>query len=306
MKNRIKITKFSLNFLFIFLLIFLCGCGGKTNLKDMNTLANKAYKDGKSLIDQGKVEEGVKMINIVNKLHPNDQSIKDALNKVPANKREILEVNPLLGINKSRMRADITPSKTEKILWYIPDRLKDFIDMVTLEVNFGPQLGAGAWATRAVQTVAYTGGTVGYGYYQKTGIGLRSEGSVDFAAGPVGGTAVAGGRIGLNGMASTASALTLHKPSENIYQDYRDYWGIGGKIGFFFLGGEAEYHPVEIYDFLAGFLLMDPLHDDLATTRRLQYTSEQKKTMSELLDLIKDSKIVEIENYKKQYPTLNP
>lgn len=308
-RDMLKLKKYakSLAFAALLFLLALPACAPKVDMRTLNNQVRSAVEEGEALIDEGKMEEGVKMIQMVQTFHPNDPKLNAVLDKVPSEILEGLSESSMLGFNKKKLRAPHKASVAEKVLWYFPDRIKDFFDMFTLEVNVGPQIGVGAWVTRAGQAVVYTGSTAGIGFYQKSGPGGRAESSFDIAAGPVGGTVVAGAKGGIFGPGgTTASVVALHKPSEELYQNYRDYWGIGGKLGLIVVGFEAEYHPVEIVDFLAGFVLIDVLNDDMATTRRMKYNRIQKELVKSFGQSLRGMKKNDIEKYKSKYPLLVP
>jgi hypothetical protein len=50
-------------------------------------------------------------------------------------------------------------------------------------------------------------------------------------------------------------------------------------------GAAADVHPVEIADFLAGFVFVDFLRDDLATTRGLQLTLIDKELLKRMHEI---------------------
>lgn len=286
--------------------LLFSSCAGTVNYRALNSQVRAVVREANDVIEEGKIEEGIKMLQVVKQIHPNDPAIKKAEKQVPKEQLAALKVDPMLGFNKAQLRAKIIPTTARKVLLYIPDRIKDFIDMVTLDVNVGPQLGAGLWLTRAVQAQAYVGSSLGLGYHQKTLLGFRGENNAELVLGPVGGSAVVGGSLGLGGMSSTLSAIVKHTPSQKIYQEYRDYWALGAKFGFFVIGFEVEYHPLEIFDFLAGFLLIDPLNDDLATTRRLKFNREQRIMMKSLATMTRKAGKKGLEEYAKKYPRIFP
>lgn len=295
----------SILFSIILCLLALPSCA--RHAVDMRTLNNQVQaivKEAEYLIEDGKIDEGLEFVQMARQLHPDDPKLNSLLDSVPKEKLAALERAPMLGFNKAHMRAMVEPTTLERFAWYIPDRIKDTIDIFGLEVNFGPQIGAGVWATRAVQANAYAGTTAGLGLYQKTGPGGRAESSLDFAIGPAGGTTIAGSKGGIYGYATTARALTLHKPSHDLYQEYRDYWAVGGKMGLFFIGFEGEIHPVEIFDWLGGWAGLDPLHDDWATTRKLIYTRAQEGMVKSLFQTVRDAGNEGLEEYKRKYPTI--
>lgn len=139
---------------------------------------------------------------------------------------------------------------------------------------------------------------------KKKQIGYRAETSFEYGLGPVGISTVAGARLGTGGFDSTLSNEFLAQPSDKIHQEYRDYWGVGGKIGFFYIGAEAEIHPIEIADFFAGIFMFDLLNDDLATTNRLKFSSRQSDLIEQYQDMLRELDDEEIEEYNKKFKKL--
>ena len=280
-------------------------CASKgINYDTLNSQANTAVTEAENLIQEGKYNEGAKLLHMVKELHPNDPKINSAMGSIPEEIKKNMSNSPMLGINKKAMRAKSVATVGKKILLYIPDRIKDFLDMFTVEVNVGPQIGAGAWVTRAVQVNAYAGATAGGGIYQKTGIGFEGDAGASFAIGPVGGESLAAARAGTFGVLATSKAVLIHKPSHPLYQNYRDYWSVGGKLGLAVVGAEAEFHVVEAVDFIAGLFLIDLLTDDWATTEKLQYTKDQNKMLKGLGKSISKTGEKELIQYRELYPSL--
>ncbi len=306
MKRRcgsfINATGLALGFLILTLALGACK-GVPVRPESMNAQAKDLLNEANLLLKEGKQEEAAKLMRLLQGLHPNDPQLKSLLAGISPERLEAVTPSPWLGFNKAT-RAKVEASTLTKVLLYLPDRILDFIDQVTVYVSAGVQLGAGVWVTRAVQVVAFTGSTVGLGYGQKKMLGGRVETSNELVIGPVGAAYIAGARAGTGGIDSTAGAIFLHKPSHKLYQEYRDYWGVGAKAGFVILGFEVEYHPVEIFDFLAGLILYDPLNDDLATTRRLRYSDKQEKLMDGLLEMMKASGEEGVKEYQSKFPNV--
>ena len=297
------------NIIFLAILVLvISGCSKSISVSALNGNAKDLYSEAEKLNEEGKKAEAVKVILMLEDLHPKDQDLSSLKEKVFDNvsdaQKSSLERNELLGFNKGYRSYDEESGIFEKIIWYIPDRFFDFVDILSVEVNVGPQFGAGVWATRAVQAKAFAGGTLGGGYYQKKQIGYRAETSFEYGLGPVGISTVAGARLGTGGFDSTLSNEFLAQPSDKIHQEYRDYWGVGGKIGFFYIGAEAEIHPIEIADFFAGIFMFDLLNDDLATTNRLKFSSRQSDLIEQYQDMLRELDDEEIEEYNKKFKKL--
>ncbi len=282
---------------------FLANCSSAPDLKAFNKNLSYLASEAKQMAKTGRPEEAAKIMALIYQLHPDDPIVKEILASLTPEQREAISESSLLGFNKAK-RAKVEPSTLERVLWYLPDRIFDIIDMFTIEINVGYQIGAGVWATRAVQVVAYTGATIGGGFYQKKQYGYRAEASFELMIGPVGVSAVSGIRAGTGGIDYTSRSTFLHTPGKPIYQEYRDYWAIGAKVGIFVIGLEFEVHPLEIFDFLAGIILFDPMGDDYATTRALQFSSDQKKNLNSSLDTLGKLGEKGIEDYKKQFSKL--
>ncbi|MBM9548992.1 hypothetical protein JWG40_18335 [Leptospira sp. 201903074] len=283
--------------------LVLANCASPT-IKEINETAVAIAKEAKELKANGKVEEAIRVINVIDVLHPNDPLLNEIKSGATAEQIESVTPSVMLGYNKA-IRAKVQPTTTEKVLWYIPDRIFDLVDQIELWIHLGPQIGIGGHVTRAVQVEAYTGATVALGGGQKKMLGFKSEANTEIGVGPVVAAGVFGAKVGTGGLAYNADALWFHKPSEAIYQTYRDYWGLGAHGGFIFLGAEFEYHPLEIYDFFAGIFLYDPMNDDFATTRKLQYTSRQSGLIRNFSKSVGSLEEEDIAMYKKEYPTIN-
>lgn len=280
----------------------LISCSSTPNYKIMNSNAKSLVEQGEDLLQQGKSDEGVKLLMVAQLLHPENAKITDIINKLTPEQKKSLEESPMLGFNKSK-RAHVDSSTLEKVAWYIPDRLMDIVDMISIGISIGPQVGAGVWLTREAQLVAYTGSGAGIGFFQKKQLGGIGEASFDAAIGPFSTTALAGARIGTGGVDFTLGTVLYHEPGLPLYQEYRDFWAIGAKLGVI-VGIEIEIHPIEMYDFVLGVATFDPMNDDLATTRRLRFDSAQNTLMKQTLYMVTDAGEEGMDEYKKRYPVL--
>ncbi|MCK6382539.1 MAG: hypothetical protein L6Q54_14990 [Leptospiraceae bacterium] len=297
--------KLKVSILIILFVIFTANCSSAPDYKEFNKNLSFLASEAKQMAKTGRPEEAAKIMELIYNFHPDDSMVKEILASLTVEQREAITGSSLLGYNKSK-RPKVEPSTLEKVVWYIPDRFFDLVDTVTVEVSIGPQIGGGIWVTRAVQAVAYTGTSSGIGIYQKKHyVGMRGLVSFELVIGPVGVSAVAGSRLGLGGLDLTARTTLLHTPSKPIYQEFRDYWAVGAKAGIFIIGMEFEIHPVEIFDFLAGIILIDPMNDDYATTRGFQYTQDQKRKLEIASEALKDMGEKGVKEYKKQFSKLD-
>ena len=171
---------------------------------------------------------------------------------------------PLQGAENSAA-GEFIDRLPEKLVFYIPNRLIDALD--TFSVNLGAGLVAQArlMCTRAIDVGAGWGTTAklykshnrqyGVGieemwYYSLISIGeehysmLNNSPWVD------------------NYVEMRAGIPDPTVRTYNFFKGPRDYWAIGGSLGFL-IDGDLYLHPLEIADFVLGFLLIDIKEDDL-------------------------------------------
>ncbi len=283
------ILKAKTGFLFFIPLLFSLTFNCKTtlNYKEFNKDVLELVAEAAKLEKEGRIEEALLIAQIVKGYEPDNKVIQSILEKANTVDEPSIQANDWLGFNKSKRAKLKNVQVWERILWYIPDRIADFFDIFSVTITTGPHWGASVWVTRAGQVTAFGGGSVGLGYFQKRNIGVRAEAVGEIGVGPIVPTLIGGGRAGSNGLDFILTKDIFHKPSDDLYEHYRDYWGVGAKVGFAFIGLEIEIHPVEIYDLTTGLFLYDPANDDFATTRYLRinpkleykirnFTSKQK------------------------------
>lgn len=154
----------------------------------------------------------------------------------------------------------------DKILLYVPNRIVDFSDIITGSLSFGTAAGLDIRMTRAMDFGAGAGVTARAikGYNQQYGGAIDKYWNASFMC--------------LSGEDSERSLTTrwvkeyiyhssgMALPSEPMYDFYtgsRDYWEIGVAVDLI-LGVSFEFHPVELADFITGFVFIDIKGDDTA------------------------------------------
>ncbi|MBR2624815.1 MAG: hypothetical protein IKD23_00285 [Lentisphaeria bacterium] len=166
--------------------------------------------------------------------------------------------------------GEVVPGKEtnwgEKIALYLPNRILDALDLFSVTVGVGPVAEARLMGTRLADIGAgYSAGT--YKLYKdfnrQYGIGVEDGWYWSFVA------------IGEEEYALREGSLLVDKyvecragvptPEMRVYNYYtgaRDFWAIGGSLGFIVDAG-VYLHPVEWADFALGFLMIDIREDDL-------------------------------------------
>ncbi len=130
-----------------------------------------------------------------------------------------------------------------KILWYIPNRAMDFLDIFRLRLRFGPGLAAN------VRVTDY--GAFSAGQYDSVYVGLPGPRYPHRVRSPIGRESLRG--IVLAGVDATDD--TLHGPEYSPSE-------FNAGVHLLVAGVELGIDPLEIWDFLVGFFLFDPIRDD--------------------------------------------
>ena len=153
----------------------------------------------------------------------------------------------------------------ERIVFYIPNRIIDALDFVSVALGVGPVVEARLMATRAIDVGLGIGWTAkGYKIHNRQyGFGLEEGWYWSF---------ICVGAEDFTVYESTPlveryveTRVGFPEPIQRVYDFFggpRDYWAFGGSLGLF-LDGDLYVHPVELVDFVLGFFLLDIKDDDL-------------------------------------------
>jgi hypothetical protein len=148
------------------------------------------------------------------------------------------------------VQASIPPKAeagiVRKILFYIPDRVFDILDIVRLRVRVGPGISVGVRATKPVSAFIGTHLTVWAGLHGPRGrLWLPLPFGVEARSG------------------AQASVVDLAKSG--------CYYGpleIGFETQLFLLGPNVGVAPFEVIDFVAGIFFIDLQNDDFGISRK--------------------------------------
>ena len=166
--------------------------------------------------------------------------------------------------NLAQYPPDPGESWKNRLILYIPNRTVDCLDMLDVSLGFGPVLKAKLWATRFMSFGGGIGGTAKLvkAYNRQYGAGLESGWSGSF-------TAISAEDVEMYETTRDVQKYFLYEngvPSlenkvYNFWHGPRDIFSIGLEAAIM-LEIDAEIHPFEIIDFLAGIFFLDPKGDD--------------------------------------------
>lgn len=140
--------------------------------------------------------------------------------------------------------AEEKPSFGHRLLYYLPNRLLDVVDVFRLRARVGPGLAVNL---RATDYISFYGGT-----YRSVYAGLPGARTPEKWRSPVG----LEDQKGLIFFGIDATDTTPHGPRYTPAE-----FTLGGQL--LIVGGDIGFEPVEFGDFFAGLVFLDPVGDDL-------------------------------------------
>ena len=170
------------------------------------------------------------------------------------------------GVHAAEMIPDRNTNWGEKFALYLPNRVLDILDIFSVTVGIGPVAEARLMGTRLANVGAgYSACTYKLykDYNRQYGIGIEDGWYWSFVC------------IGDEDYRLREGSLLVDKYSEsltgiptpemrtyNYFNGPREYWAIGGSLGFIVDAG-VYIHPVEWLDLALGFFMVDIREDDL-------------------------------------------
>ncbi|HBM15240.1 MAG TPA: hypothetical protein DD381_02680 [Lentisphaeria bacterium] len=176
-------------------------------------------------------------------------------------------VTPVTAPQSNSASQRIGPKKDtwgDKLLLYFPNRFVDMADMIDLSLGFGPTVKAKIWATRYVALGGGIGGSAKLikGYNRQYGAGLESGWNASFLMLSAENMEMSDTTRGVQKYFNYYTGIpSLDNSVYNFWKGPQDMFSIGAQ-GAAFVEIDAEVHPFEIFDFLAGIFFLDPKGDD--------------------------------------------
>lgn len=282
----------------IWLVAALTACAPLRPPQEVSERLSRALQSADRYAAEGKKPEAFQLVSAVSAIDPEHEGLArfgDAL----TGEQQLFD-RPFLGSNKS-LRPVTQRSTAAKILLYFPDRVLDLMDVVSVSAHVGPGAFIDVHATRAVQTAAGLRSVAGVGLHEGRSIGLQTKAEAGLTVLAVGGLATSGATVGTSGVQSGSDGIFgLHSPKDKLYQEFRDYWALGASATVGLVGFDFDVHPVQLVDFLAGWLTIDFLHDDFAKTRGLKMANHDKAILTELADMRRSKKTMKAYTASKE------
>lgn len=240
----------------------------------------------------GDAIEAYQLARAVADVDPDYPGVQLSLSGLPQDLDHLFD-NEWLGSNVA-LRQPVDAAWWEHVLWYVPDRVLDLADIVSFDVHLGFGLYADVHATRAAQVNGGFRTVAGFGWHEGRSLGIKTQSQAGVNVLPFGAegySAMSAGTSGVHG--GSWGEAGIHEPGDALYQDYRDYWAIGGGATILFVGAEADLHPVQVWDFVAGLLTFDPLNDDFASTTSVDFSPTEERLVRSLGEVAVDGEALE-------------
>ena len=236
-------------------------------------------------LEEGLAPEASILLNAVERVDASFAGVPELREKL-GDEGDLFAARGRLGINR-RLRVGRDSGLLVPLILWAPNRVFDLLDVFTFDVHVGLGAYANVHVTRALQAGGGVRGIFGVGAHDQRIVGLSTEGGAGLVALALGTETVSGSAFGFpGGIATGADSRTgLHRPSNEIYQTFRDYWAVGLGLTAGVAGLDFDLHPVQLVDFLLGVIFVDFAMDDYGTTRGMKFDRLDWELMRSLHDI---------------------
>jgi hypothetical protein len=160
--------------------------------------------------------------------------------------------------------STVQAAVADTVLLYLPNRIVDLMDIFSLEIGFGPAIRGEARLTRACQLGAGVGATIKgvKGINRQYGGAMEEGWDASFLMVSAENKEREKTSRGVKKFYYYATGTPL--PTEKVYDLYegaRDYWAFGADAAAL-VEVNFEAHPIEIADFITGWVFIDLKSDD--------------------------------------------
>ena len=263
---------------------------------EVNALIVEAVDRAASLIDAGRPVEAAQLVTHARRVDAEHADLLALEGRIAQSDRAVgdLFAPTRLGANVPR-RLEVARPVAIRALLYLPDRLVDLLDVITMEAHVGVGAYADLHLTRGAQAAAGARGVVGLGTYgARTIVGSRAQANAGVTVLPAGASAQSGALVSAAGIRTGVQTLAgLHRPTDAYYQTFEDYWALGTSLTIGCIGLTAEIHPLQLADFVLGLALIDVLRDDYAHTAALRLTRSDERLIRALTEVAASAEVMQ-------------
>jgi len=261
--------------------MLLSGCATEYSDRQITYCMEQSLISAKDHVQQGNMDEAYRLASAMQKVNPSFPGLAEV--KTACAPEQDHEVSASLLGSNVRKRAAVKRCLPARIVLYIPDRILDVLDIFSFDLHFGGGILVNAHATRALQVGAGLQSVGGIGWHDNRSLGFEGQKEAALNILAFGPDACSMTRVGTSGIQDVSDGIAfLHTPTKHLYQEYRDYWGVGASVTLLFIGVDVDFHPVQVLDLLGGFVGFDLCSDDFAHTRSLKSNDLDRKLLLDL------------------------
>ena len=273
--------------------LVVAACAGSRSPGQIQGLLADAYAAAETHAQAGRNHEAAVLLASVREIDPAHAGLDALTSQIDPNAFATMDRGWLGSNLKLRPRAE--HSLGARVAWYVPDRLLDLMDVVSVDAHTGYGVFVDAHVTRAAQVAGGFRSVAGLGLHEHRSLGGRAQVEAGLNLLPVGAQTFTGGLAGTSGALGIADHFAgVHRPDARLYREYRDYWSIGAAGTVLFIGVDWDLHPAQLVDFFCGFAGIDFLNDDFARTRGLELSRREQWILADLSRVRGDTSALEI------------
>ncbi len=71
----------------------------------------------------------------------------------------------------------------------------------------------------------------------------------------------------------------IKHPSDAPNKELRDYWAVGAQAQVGIIAVNLKIHPLQLADFLATIVFLDPLYDNVGSTRSIHFDEDEEEAV---------------------------
>ena len=263
------------------LLLASIGCATAYSPAQIDKMMGQALTAADAALRLERPVEAAQFVKLAQGVDPDYPGLVELEERVTREGADLNLFRPtLLGRNRAR-RYEVERSPGMRAALYLPDRLVDLLDCFTFDLNFGPTAYYKLHFTRTLQIGGGARAVVGFGTYSARSIaGASGWSGAELAFLPINVGAEANVIASAAGVRwGTRTHAGTQLPTDEYYQEFEDFWSAGFTAGLLTFGANWWVHPVQIGDFLAGWVGVDFLNDDFAHTRGLSLSTADRELL---------------------------
>lgn len=222
-------------------------------------------------LDRGEFGKAYYLSSILLDASPRDLEVMQIQDRALAGEPKLkrLDRRETLGRNRP-LRTSRGLSVPGKVVLWPVNLITDLLDVFTIEVGVGLGAGAKAQVTEPVSAGAqFALGQTMVGFQTRhPSVRAAFENYIDIFPFEIRGVSEASyGTFGASAVNHGGTGFKV--PSDRLYMNRRDYYGIGAEVLAGVPAAKVQVHPLQLYDWLLGLVFIDPMMDNVGSSKSI-------------------------------------